>query len=198
MTLCPGCLCFVSGPPECPECNHRIENNCTYFYIKAKEVDVSDLSMNRVKFHPRTLSDKSMAFCLFCGFSSEDFKTCSVCAKSFPKYCTVTPADGSSTLPPELNFAQPMQAKITAEAIKAKPTLQVEKAMVTDATDESEAVEAELIRINDWKAAVGFQENNETQKWMNSIPFAVKLDVLYDHQLTCFPDEIFELSKGKK
>jgi hypothetical protein len=111
-----------------------------------------------------------------------------VCKKPFPQYCIIRSADGSLDFPPELNFESQDQEKASASA-KNKSNLKPKESKKSPVDEE--IVEAKLILIHDWKAAVGLQERNEPAQWLESIPFAEKIDAVYDHQVSCFPDEIF-------
>lgn len=188
-TLCPACLCFVPGPPECSECCQPIPSTCKFYCIEADtNQSVLGVDWKKVKFRPCTLENKSLVFCLFCGFSSENFESCSVCKRPFPQYCSIRSADGSLDFPPELNFESLDQEKALASA-KNKSNLKQKESKKLSVDEE--IVEAKLILIHDWKAAVGLQEHNEPAQWLESIPFAEKIDAVYDHQISCFPDEIF-------
>jgi hypothetical protein len=173
-TFCHNCLSFVSGPPKCSECGAKISQNCAYFKIAPAD---SEEQANVIKFQPRTVKDRLLTFCPLCGFTSEDPNVCSLCKQQFPTYCSIIPVDGVAKLPSNLNFV-----KVQDDNDKCQNE------------NEDESCTAELIKIFNWKEAVELQEDNQAQKWLESIPFAVTLDTVYDHQLSCFPDEIFELS----
>ncbi|XP_059483175.1 uncharacterized protein LOC132201210 [Neocloeon triangulifer] len=178
MAFCTGCISFVPKAPRCAECFKDLSAKCETFLVEAQAAADPPHS-HSVKFQPRMLTDKSMTFCIHCGFSTSKNSHCTFCSQPVPRLCTVTPLDGLKELPLELNFAQ----------VKDKNT------DAKQSSEEESAVEAELIRILDWKEATGFEEKNEAKEFLESIPFGVKQEVVYDHQVSCFPDEIFLLGK---
>jgi hypothetical protein len=177
----------VRGPPECSECCHPILSTCKFYFIEADtNQSVEGHNWKRVKLRPSILENKSQVFCVFCGFSTENFESCSLCEKPLPQYCIIRSEDGSLEFPPELNF-ETLENTPPQTSKKSDLQLQESKKLTVD----EEIVEAKLIVIHDWKAAVGLQERSEAQLWLESIPFAEKIDAIYDHQVSCFPDEIF-------
>ncbi|CAB3374934.1 Hypothetical predicted protein [Cloeon dipterum] len=192
VTFCSNCLSFVTSTPKCTECFKCIVDKDTLFLVEAQNVGEKP-GANSVKFQPRMLTDKSMMFCLFCGFSTSNFKVCTFCSNPTPQFCKVTPVNGAKSLPKELDFAQMKDPSNyhppSSSGSSKEQTASESKCAVED------AIQAELIVINDWKTAIGLECNNKAKEYLETIPFGLRIDAFYDHQLSCFPDEIFDAGK---